>query len=462
MLKIYNTKTKTKDSLPKIQKGMPLRFFVCGPTVYDNSHIGHARTYSFFDSFIKYLRLKHKIKVQYLQNITDIDDKIIDRANQKNINTKELAQKYIELYQKDMEVLGIDSVDKYANASNYINEIIEQIKLLIKKGYAYEKNESVYFRINKFKNYGKLSGQKTEELQDSEREANTHASEKENKLDFVIWKKSKENEPSWDSPFGKGRPGWHIEDTAITYSIFNSPTYEMHGGAQDLIFPHHEAEIALMESAYDVSPFVNIWMHTGFLNVNGEKMSKSLENFITIEDILTKKSPQALRLFFATKHYRSPIDYTEQALNEANANQKKIQDIKARTEKTTINENSNQDISNKIQLLWDYLLDDFNTAASFSILFEIITTINKTIDTEGINEKTKQSILNLLNELDEIFFIFKKDQDQTPKEVYELAQKRQVHRENNEWEESDKIREKIKDMGYIVEDLQDGFNVSKK
>ena len=468
MLKIYNTLTKTKQGLPHIPtRKTPLRLFVCGPTVYDEAHIGHARTYAFFDSFVKYLRIHHNYPVYYVQNITDIDDKIINRAKEKNIPTTELSQMYEHRYKESMARLSIDSVDTYANATAFIPAIIEQIQILIQKKYAYEKNGSVYYRVHTFKPYGTLSGQSTTHLQNAERDANTHKGEKEDPNDFVVWKASKDDEPQWDSPFGKGRPGWHIEDTAIAYSLFKSPQYELHGGAQDLIFPHHEAEIALMESAYDKTPFVHRWMHTGFLNVNGEKMSKSLGNFITIHDVLDAHSPHTVRTFFALRHYRSPMDYTEQALRDARATSARIQELYERVQKTEKTEQTaspqEHSLIQHIQLFWGALEDDFNTPKSFSELFTLITHTNTFLDHNHLSEATARQILSFFQEINNIFTLFSESHDIIPQEIHDMARKRQEHKRKKEWEQADTIRNAIHDKGYDIADIDDNeFKIKKR
>ena len=279
---LYDTLSKTKKELKKPKRGEVLHFFVCGITVDNSPHIGHARTYILYDTFVKYLR-HQGYKIFYLQNITDIEDKIIIKANKEKVSTKQIARKFEEEYMQFVKILGIDSVDKYARASDYIKEIINQIQILLKKEYAYQTSNGIYFRVSKFKDYGKLSKQKIDKMQEAisiEKDP-----EKENFHDFALWKSSKEGEPSWESPWGEGRPGWHIEDTALTHKEFKSPQYELHGGARDLIFPHHEAEIAQMEAAYGKNPMVEFWMNTEFLNIGGQKMSKSLKNFITIREI---------------------------------------------------------------------------------------------------------------------------------------------------------------------------------
>src|SRR4030042_5837800 len=282
MLKLYNTQNRKKETF-KPGKGKKINLFVWGPTVYDFSHIGHARTYISFDVIVKYLR-ETGFDVFYLQNITDIDDKIIERAKKTKTSPQKLAEKFKKEYLKDVKDLNITSVSKYAKATDYTKEIISQAKRLMKKGYAYQIEDGIYYDISKFKNYGKLSGRTIIQAEDGVSRID-QAKNKKNKGDFCLWKKSKPGEPKWSSPWFEGRPGWHIEDTAITEKQFG-PQYDIHGGAQDLIFPHHEAEIAQMEAISKKHPLVQYWLHTGFLRVEGQKMAKSLGNFITIRDFL--------------------------------------------------------------------------------------------------------------------------------------------------------------------------------
>ena len=322
-LKVYNTLKREKEEFKPL-KDKKINLFVCGPTVYDYSHIGHAKTYLQFDIIIKYLRYK-KYKVFYLQNITDIDDKIIKRAKELNITFDKLAKEYEKYYYEDMNSLKVNSVDKYARATDYIKDIVSQVERLVKKGYAYKISDGYYFNLKKFSDYGKLSGRTTLGEEDAVSRIDEN-SEKKNKGDFCLWKFSKADEPSWDTKLGKGRPGWHIEDTAITEHFFGSQ-YDIHGGAKDLIFPHHEAEIAQMESISGKKPLVRYWLHTGFLNVKGQKMSKSLENFFTIRDILKKYSANALRFLFIQTHYRSAIDFSENSLESAKNSLERLNDF---------------------------------------------------------------------------------------------------------------------------------------
>ncbi|KKU84749.1 MAG: Cysteinyl-tRNA ligase, partial [Parcubacteria group bacterium GW2011_GWA2_47_8b] len=305
---IHDTLSGKKEDLEKVADNKKLRLFVCGPTVYDYIHIGNARTYIVFDNLVRYLRALG-VKVFYLQNITDIDNKIIRRAAEENTNAKSLAKKYEKYYHEDEKALGIKSVTKYARATAHIKQIVRQIQTLIAKGHAYKIDDGYYFDISTFPEYGKLAKRTVNQAEDSVSRIDENVNKK-NKGDFALWKFKKENEPSWKTPIGEGRPGWHIEDTAITERWFG-PQYDIHGGAVDLKFPHHEAEIAQQEAASGKKPMVKVWMHSGFLVVGGEKMAKSSGNFVTVRDFLKQYPVEVLRYLVAAHHYRSPLDYSE-------------------------------------------------------------------------------------------------------------------------------------------------------
>ncbi len=310
MIRIHDTLSGTKTAIPDVPK---LRLFVCGPTVYDRPHIGNARTFVAFDLFVRWLRSR-RMNVFYLQNITDIDDKIIDRAKEEGIAWNTLARRYENIFLENMNQLGVISVDRYARAADFIPEIVAQVKTLIEKGHAYRiEGDGWYFDITTFPEYGKLARRTAAQAEDATSRIDA-SDRKRNRGDFALWKfpdPERPDEPRWPSDdLGAGRPGWHIEDTAITGHFFG-PQYEVHGGAMDLKFPHHEAEIAQQESASGLSPFVAIWMHSGFLTVDGAKMSKSLKNFVTIDDLLARHSASAFRMMVFMHHYRSPLDYTE-------------------------------------------------------------------------------------------------------------------------------------------------------
>ena len=464
MLQIYNTLTGKIEPLSPIKKDK-INLFVCGPTVYDFSHIGHARTYIAFDMLVNYL--KHlKFNVFYLQNITDIDDKIIQRAKEKNINPKELAKQFEKEYLLDMQTLQVKSVKKYARATEHIKEIISQVERLLQKGFAYQTADGIYYDVSKFKEYGKLSGRTTQGAEDGTSRID-EGIEKKNKADFCLWKLSQDkSEISWPSPFGKGRPGWHIEDTAITEKYFGAQ-YDIHGGARDLIFPHHEAEISQMEAISGKSPLVKYWVHTGFLTINGQKMSKSLGNFTTIRDFLKETTPQALRMFIFSSHYRSPIDLKDASITEAVNNVEKLQDLILKLKQTKTSQgNFSTEVEGFKQGFWNALEDDFNTPKAKASLFELVSLVNEKINKKTLTQTQAKGILEFLKEINKIFLFldFKqtKKESEIPEEVKKLAQQREEYRQNKDWAKADETRQKIELLGFEVEDTLKGQKITKK
>ncbi len=469
VLKVFNTLTRKKEVF-KPMKGREVKMFVCGPTVYDFSHLGHAKTYVQFDIIARYLRYKG-FKVFYLQNITDLDDKIIERAQKEGTSPEALARRFEEEFYKDMEALGINSVNKYARATDYIKEIISQVKRLLEKGYAYVIEDGIYFDLSKFKEYGKLSGRTTLEAEDAVSRIDESVN-KRNKGDFCLWKRSKPNEPKWPSPWFEGRPGWHIEDTAITEAHFG-PQYDIHGGARDLIFPHHEAEIAQMESISGKKPFVKYWLHTGFLTVEGRKMAKSLGNFVTIRDALKKYDAETLRLFFASSHYRSPIDYSEKNLEQARTNLEKLyntlknlQEAKKRKELTEHEKEFKKFIEECRRKFEAFMDDDFNTPKALACLYELSTRVNSLISMQNgeINESLSDEIIKTFRELGQILGILQKEikKEELPEEVKNLIIKRETLRKVGNFKAADEIREKIlREFGILIEDTRDGVRWKK-
>ncbi|HEY4506971.1 MAG TPA: cysteine--tRNA ligase [Candidatus Paceibacterota bacterium] len=457
-MQIYNTLGRKKEEL--LLSGSKIRIFVCGPTVYDHSHIGHARTYIVFDLIAKYLRHKG-YEVDYLQNITDIDDKIIERAKHKEINPSDLTQEYKEAYYEDMKALGITSVTRYTPATSHIPEIISQVKRLIEKSIAYLiEDDGYYFDLTKFPDYGKLSGRTVEGAEDAVSRID-ESNKKKNRGDFALWKFSKPEEPGWDSELGYGRPGWHIEDTAITEKYFG-PQYEIHGGAQDLVFPHHEAEIAQMESISGLKPMVKYWMHSGFLTINGKKMSKSLNNFVTIRDALTEYPPQALRLMFLSAHYRSPIDYRPENIEGSEAAVARIGEFlqKIKASFNSLQEKKNDkarlailSFESSFEREMD---DDFNTPSAIAALFDLMRLINPTIDSLELDKSSADKIISLLNQLDDLLGIIPPQQDEIPINIRVLVQEREKERKNNNFTRSDELRKEIKKLGYEIEDATFG------
>jgi cysteinyl-tRNA synthetase len=462
MFKIYNTLSRKKEVF-KPRRGRIVNLFVCGITPYDFAHIGHARTYIVFDMIVKYLREKG-YDVFYLQNITDIDDKIIKRAKEKKVSVRKIARDFEKEYLKDMKTLKIDSVTRYARATDHIKEIISQVERLLKKGYAYQIKDGIYYDISKFKNYGKLSRRTVLQAEDAVSRID-EAKEKRNKGDFCLWKLSKKGEPAWSSPWDKGRPGWHIEDTAITEKFFG-PQYDIHGGAKDLIFPHHEAEIAQMEAISGKKPMVKYWLHSGFLTVRGQKMAKSLGNFITIRDFLKKHSPRLLRLLVLKTHYRSPIDYNENIILQSKRELERIDEFidKIQNAKCKMqNYNSKFKIS-KFQKQFDGAMeDDFNTPKALASLFELINKGNSLIDENRLTRDNARDILEFLEKIDRIFnFIFwQKPKEKIPQKLLNLVKQREEYRKKGNWKSADEIRKKIKEMGWWIEDTKEGPKVKR-
>jgi len=465
-VKIYNTLSGKKEIIKPL-KGKNINIFVCGPTVYDHSHIGHAINFIFFDCFVKYLRFCG-FKVFYLQNITDIDDRIIIRAKEKGVLAKNLAKAFTVEHFKKMKLLGINSVNKYAKATNYIKEIINQVIRLEKKGYAYRLNDGIYFDISKFKNYGKLSHRTILQAEDSVSRID-YSRNKKNRGDFCLWKFHAEGEPSWPAPFGKGRPGWHIEDTAITEKFFG-PQYDIHGGGIDLIFPHHEAEITQMESISGKKPLVKYWMHSGFLTINGQKMSKSLNNFITINDFLKNHQYRNLRFWIAKSLWRSPVDYSEMVMVEIKYNLEKIEELLRRI-KMQITKNKGLVEKSKNNLLkkhrddfYKNLNDDFNTPKAFAVIFELIKKTNALIDKNKVSKKELDEIYDFLKEINLIFDIIDFDKlkkSNIPNEVEQLLGKRENYRKSQDWSRADEMRLEIEKYGYLVEDTKEGSILKK-
>ncbi len=457
MINVYNTMSREKEEL--VIDNNVIKLFVCGPTVYDYSHIGHARTYISFDVIVRYL--KHKgYSVFYLQNITDIDDKIINRAKERNVDPLELSHKFEEEYLKDMQLLNVTNVNFYARATEHIQAIINQIQTLMDKGYAYDTPTGVYFDVSKFEGFAKLSNRKLDDLQNVRISVD---STKKDPKDFALWKKQDE-EPYWDSPWGKGRPGWHIEDTAITETYFG-PQYNIHGGGLDLIFPHHDAEIAQMEAASGKEPLVEYWMHTGFLNVRGEKMSKSLGNFITIKELLKEYSPETYRFFVLSTHYRSPIDFSDEILKQAENSLNRIrntgkllldyynsEDMADSDEETVV-----EDLNNFKDEFFSAMDNDFNTPIALSSLFDYTHKLNKSIASCIISKDTSLEIIDTLKTIESILGIDILVEDSVGSDLSNdilniLTDVREKLRAKKDWDLADKIRDDLSQLDISLED----------
>ncbi|ADZ09453.1 cysteinyl-tRNA synthetase [Methanobacterium lacus] len=464
MIKLYNTMTRRKEIFEPIE-GNRVKLFVCGPTVYDYSHIGHARTYISFDVIVRYMKYSG-YSVFYVQNITDLDDKILKRADELETSPLELARRYEEKYLRDMELLGVEHVNLYARATEHIPEIVRQIGVLVDKGYAYETDKGVYFDESKFEDFGKLSNRNLEDL-------NVHRigpdSSKRNPGDFALWKKreriSEEQEMIWDSPWGTGRPGWHIEDTAITETYFG-PQYDIHGGGLDLIFPHHEAEIAQMEASSGIKPMVRYWMHTGFLNVKGEKMSKSLGNFITINELLEEYSPEVFRFFVLSTHYRSPIDFSSEILHQSsqglNRIYKLIEKINSELDSdTNISLDNDSDYIQKLAAVreefFEAMDNDFNTPAAISTIFDLIRDVNRDIHESNISKNSLTKLKAIIIEFGYVlgldFSMEPENEENLEVELLDLLKYvREKLRQNKNWELSDQIRDRLNELNITLED----------
>ncbi len=463
VLRIYNTLSRKREVFKPIH-GNRLNMFVCGPTTYDLSHLGHARTYISYDIIARYLRYKG-YSLFYVMNITDVDDKIINRAENISVEPLELAREYEKRFYEDMAALGIRSVNLFARASEHIPEIIDQVKTLIDKEYAYETETGVYYDITKFKDLGVLSHQNPSELRKHRIEPDPT---KKSAQDFALWKKREPEELGWSSPWGKGRPGWHIEDTAITTHYFG-PQYDIHGGAVELIFPHHEAEIAQAEAATGRKPLVKYWVHTGILKVDGKKMSKSLGNFVTVRDALKRYDPEVLRFFFASAHYRSIIDFSEASLEQAERSLQTLHNALSNIRKLASRqgiEKSEEELEKKTLQCRDKFVkamdDDFNSPFALTALFDLANEVNKFVDShETINANLLEKVVNAFKELGGIFDILQKEERKVDLRsvgdlVDLLIELRQEFRETKDWQKADKIRSKLKDLGIILEDTANG------
>jgi cysteinyl-tRNA synthetase len=455
---IYNSLTRKKEEFAPINSPK-VNIYTCGVTVYDDSHIGHARSLYIFDVIRRYLKYRG-FEVKFVRNITDIDDKIINRANELKVDWKELVKKYIERYYEDLKSLGIEKGDFEPRATENIPEMIKYIQGLIEKGFAYEAGGDVYFNVRKFSSYGKLSGQSIDAMETGVRiEPTEH---KKDPLDFALWKKSKENEPFWDSPWGKGRPGWHIECSVMSQKYLKTDTLDIHAGGRDLIFPHHENEIAQSE-ALSGKPFAKYWMHGGLLTINSQKMAKSLGNFVTIKDFMNKyKYADLLKLFFLSAHYSSPIDYTAE----------KIEETKQALERILIllNKVEENPVSNKIKEIEDVkdnfikaMDDDFNTPQALACIFELVNLANKNIGNADFTSVAKNTLKELLNLLGlKLNFDQNEDTADETKLIQDLIDKRIQLKKEKQYSEADKVREDLEEKGIILEDTKDGTTWRRK
>ena len=461
-MKLYNTMTMKKEDFVPLTPGK-VKMYVCGPTVYNYFHVGNARVFIIFDVLRRYFEYRG-YDVAYVQNFTDIDDKIINRANEEGVSCEEITEKYIREYWTDAHGLGVKDATVHPKATESIDDIIALISKLIDKGLAYQSGSDVYYRTSAFPGYGKLSRQPLEELQAGARVDVTEV--KENPVDFALWKAAKPGEPLWESPWGQGRPGWHIECSAMVNRHLGE-TIDIHSGGQDLIFPHHENEIAQSEGA-NGKEFVRYWLHNGFLNIDKEKMSKSLGNFFTVREAAESYGYENIRMFMLMSHYRSPLNYSGEILVQSKNALERIKTAKSSLE--FIIENGTDNIKDNeagfISTLPGYrerfveaMDDDFNTADAVSVIFELVRESNSVAADSDASKGFAIETLKMLKELvDVLGLLYGDTEDQSlDDEVEALIAARQTARSEKNWTEADAIRDKLNDMGIILEDTPQGI-----
>ena len=448
-MRILNTLSGQKEEFEP--QGDVVRMYVCGITPYDECHVGHAMSYIIFDVVRRYLEFKN-YRVKYVQNFTDIDDKIIDRANKLGIPIHELSSKLITRYFLDMDALNIKRADIYPKVTEVIPDIIEVVQRLIDRGHAYESGGSVYFRVNSYPDYGKLSHRKPEDTADVT--CPTTEDEKESPLDFALWKVAKKGEPSWQSPWGQGRPGWHIECSVMALKYLGD-TIDIHGGGEDLIFPHHENEIAQSECFTGVVPFARFWMHNGMLQLDKEKMSKSLGNLVTVKDLLRQFSSDAIRLFIINSHYRSPLTYSEDGLRAA---EKGIE----RLRQAAHGNGSDSKLETSIdpepywQRFVEAMEDDFSTAQAIAIMFDLAREINKGQEKNHNVVEAQQTLLELAEVLGMTLEEEEKELPDVESIIELLISLRSEMRSAKQWALADRVRSALAKLGIILEDTAQG------
>ncbi len=463
-MKIYNTLTRKKQKLTEKKLGI----YVCGPTVYDDPHIGHARSAYIFDVIVKYLKFK-KLKIKFVRNVTDIDDKIIDRAKQDfqegglKGKAKEIADRYLKRYHEDMALLGLDRPDKEPKATETITDMVKFIEVLIKKDFAYAVSGNVYFDVRKYKRYGQLSGQSLDQMEEGARVSVDK--NKKDPLDFALWKASKEDEPSWPSPWGEGRPGWHIECSVMSTKFLKN-NFLIHGGGLDLVFPHHENEIAQTECAGKKS--AKYWIHNGLLTINGQKMSKSLGNFISIKDFQSKfKDLDLLKLLFLSSHYRHPVDYTEEKIEQMKKNKERIviflQKVEEKVE--VFNREFPPKYRNYEGPFCAVMDDDFNTPSALVILFKCVDDGNKILEKETLSDRDYRDLYDSRSFIKQVSSIFGLSFEYKPildKDVLARIHERDEVRKNKDFKKADEIRNELLKQGVILEDTKEGTKWRKK
>jgi len=462
VIKLYNTLTRKKEPLTPVQEGK-IGLYACGPTVYDYFHIGNARVFILFDVLRRYLEYRG-FDVTYVQNYTDIDDKMINRAAELGISVKDLADRFIQAYEEDAAALGIQPADYQPKATDYVPQIIKIVERLLEKGHAYEVDGDVYFHVESFPEYGKLSHQDLEELEMGSRVEVDER--KKHPMDFVLWKKEKPGEPSWDSPWGKGRPGWHIECSAMSMEYLGE-TLDIHAGGQDLIFPHHENEIAQSEGATGKT-FVRHWVHAGYLNIDQEKMSKSLGNFRTVRELRQEVDPMVLRFFMLSAHYSNPINFSLEQIQQASRALERLNtafyNLQERLSKVEQGEPDDseqgllQTLEESKSRFIEVMDDDFNTAEALAVLFDLAREANTYLNRpDGQKANVIQPLVDFYRDANQVFGYMKTDTDTSlESEIEDLIAQREEARKAKNWAVADGIRDQLRERGIILEDTPQG------
>jgi len=454
---LYNTLTRSKEPFEPLVKGK-VGIYVCGVTVYDESHLGHAKSAINFDVVVRWLRVRG-YDVKHVTNFTDVDDKIIARANELGMPALELSQRIIDEYHRDMDALKIRRASAYPKASETIPDITVMVKGLIEKGYAYESNGSVYFSVRKAKEYGKLSGQKLDDMQAGARIE--PGEDKRDPMDFALWKAAKPGEVAWDSPWGKGRPGWHIECSAMCLKHIGK-TVDIHGGGTELIFPHHENEI-LQSEAYNDAPFVRYWLHNGLLTIEEEKMSKSLKNFFLIKDILKRYRPEVVRFYLLNASYRQPLEYNEKSLEEAGKALERLQNTYDTMRAAMGTASGTDDATDICEKAWQEfeakMDDDFSSREAIAAMYELSREANRLLGEEKLSRKGAENVVNVIEKFNEVFDVLvgeKSGEDLSGKLVDLLLVAREEARKRKDFAQADMIRKRLSELGIDIQDTQDG------
>ena len=464
-MKIYNSATRRKEELNPIHPG-EIRMYSCGPTVYDYFHIGNARPFIVFDTLRRYLEYRG-YKVTFVQNFTDIDDKMINRANREGITVKELGDRFIEEYFKDAQALGIRPATVHPRATEHIGDIIKLIKRLEANGLTYTVNGDVYFDTKAVPGYGKLSGQNLDDLEAGARiDVDT---DKKHPADFALWKAAKPGEPSWNSPWGQGRPGWHIECSAMSMKYLGE-TFDIHSGGKDLLFPHHENEVAQAEGATG-KPLAHYWMHNGFININNEKMSKSTGNFFTVRDILKEFSAEDVRFFMLSAHYRSPLNFSREMIAQAHASLTRLYTardqlvfLQANVKDQSLSPEEEQlleRLSDYVRRFDDAMDDDLNTADALGVLFSLVQDVNSSLNANASLKAVSKALETLESITNVLGLLMQKAEAKLPEDIQALADARAEARKAKQWQRSDELRDQLKEKGYIVEDTAQGQKIRR-